>query len=109
MENSRDKKIGRATIILLVIVALSLIPWSFAAFVSLFAFDAPGSQNELPVWLMVAPLWAYPVIAASCMIVSIILYKKNKPMPALIVIAIPLVFAVISAIFLGVYVGLQPR
>jgi len=109
MDNSTDKKISKAQIVLLVIVAVSLIPWAFAAFLSFFAFDAPGSEKDLNVWLMVAPVWAYPLIAAGCMVSSIILKRQNKLMPALVVIIIPLVAIVLWAIFMGVYIGLQPR
>jgi len=109
MDNSKDRKIGTAVSVLLVIVAASLVLWSFAAFVSLFAFDAPGSENQLSTWLMVAPVWAYPVIAAGCIIGSIILKRKNKLLPALIVIAIPLAAVVLCAIFMGIYIGMQPR
>lgn len=109
MDNSKDKNIGIAVIVLLVIVAASLIPWAFAAFLSFFAFDKPGSENEWATWLMVAPVWAYPVIAAGCITASIILKRKNSMLPALIVIAIPLAAVVLWAIFLGIYIGLQPR
>ena len=109
MDNSKDKNIGIAVIVLLVIVAASLIPWAFAAFLSFFAFDKQGSENEWATWLMVAPVWAYPVIAAGCITASIILKRKNSMLPALIVIAIPLAAVVLWAIFLGIYIGLQPR
>jgi hypothetical protein len=109
MDNDKDKKISTAVIVLLVIVAASLIPWGFAAFLSLFAFDAPGSENQLSTWLMAAPVWAYPVLAVGCIIGSIILKRKNKLLPALIVIAIPLAAAILWAICLGIYICLQPR
>ena len=109
MDNSKDKNIDRAVIVLLVIVAASLIPWAFAAFLSFFAFDKPGSEKELSTWLMVAPVWAYPVIAAGCIAGSILLKRKNSLLPALIVIAIPLAAVVLWAVFLGIYIGLQPR
>ena len=109
MDSSKDKKISTSVIVLLVIVGLSLIPWAFAAFVSLFAFDAPGSEKQLSTWLMVAPVWAYPIIAVGCIIGSIILKRKNKLRPALIVIAIPLAAIILWAIFICIYTGLQPR
>lgn len=108
MDNSKDRNIGTAVIVLIVIVAVSLIPWAFAAFLSFFAFDAPGSENQLSTWLMVAPVWAYPVFAAGCMTGSIILKRKSKLLPALIVVAVPLAAVLLWAIFLGIYIGLQP-
>jgi hypothetical protein len=109
MDNRKDKNISTAVIVLLVIVVASLIPWGFASFLSLFAFDAPGSENQPSTWLMVAPVWAYPVLAAGCITGSIILKRKNKLLPALIVIAIPLAAVILWAIFMGIYIGLQPR
>jgi hypothetical protein len=109
MDESKNKRIGMWVTALLVIVALSLIPWAFAAYVSLFAFDAPGSEKELSTWLMVAPVWAYPVIAAGCITGSIILRRKNKLLPALIMLIIPLAAVVIWAIFMGIYFGIQAR
>jgi hypothetical protein len=109
MDNSKDRNIGTAVIVLLVIVAASLIPWAFATFLTFFAFDAPGSENQFTTWLMVAPVWAYPVIAAGCIAGSILLKRKNSLLPALIVIAIPLAAIVLWAIFLGIYIGLQLR
>ena len=103
MDDSKDKKIGTAVTVLLVIVACSLVPWSFLAYLSLFAFDAPGSENQLSSWLLAAPVWAYPVIVAGCIAGSIILRRKNKLRPALIVIAIPLAAIVIWAIIIGLY------
>ncbi len=100
MEN---KKIKTATIILLVIVAVSLMPWSLAAFTSLFAFDKPGSDRDPSIWMMVAPLLSYGAIAAGCLIASVILYSKNKLLPALIVIAIPLAAAILYGLIMGVY------
>ncbi len=101
--SDKDKNIRTATIVLLVIVAVSLIPWAFAAFMSLFAFDAPGSEKDPSIWMMVAPIWAYPVIAAGCIIASAILYRKNKLIPALIVIAVPLAAIVLYAVIMGIY------
>ena len=100
MEN---KNIRTATIILLVIVAVSLIPWALAAFTSLFAFDKPGSGKDPSVWMMVAPILAYGAIAAGCILASAILYSKNRPLPALIIIAIPLAAAILYALIMGVY------
>ena len=85
------------------------MPWSFLAFLSLFAFDAPGSENQLSSWLLAGPVWAYPVIAAACIAGSIILKRKNKLRPALIVIAVPLAAIVVWAIFIGLYFSLPSR
>jgi len=108
MNDSKGKKIRTAMTVLLVIVAVSLIPWAFAAYTSLFAFDAPGSEKDLAIWLMVAPVWAYLLIAAACITGSIVLKRQNKPLPALIVIIIPLAAIILWAIFMGLYIGLQP-
>jgi len=104
-----DNKIGTAVTVLLVIVALSLIPWAFAAFTSLFAFDKPVSEKDLSVWLMVAPVWIYPFVAAGGIIGSIVLKRKNKLLPALVVIAIPLAAIILWIICMGIYLGLHPR
>lgn len=105
----KDKNIGTATIVLLVIVMISLIPWAFAAFTSLFAFDKPGSERDPSIWMMVAPIWAYPIIAAGCIIGSVVLYKKNRPLPALIVIAVPLVAIILYTAVAGVYTAVLIR
>jgi hypothetical protein len=99
----KDKNIRTATIILLVIVMVSLIPWAFVAFTSLFAFDRPGSERDASIWMMVAPILAYPIIAASCIIGSVLLYKNNRPLPALIIIAIPLAAVILYAAVMGIY------
>ncbi|MCX5993567.1 MAG: hypothetical protein NT177_05030 [Chloroflexi bacterium] len=109
MDEGKDKKTGTAVTVLLVIVACSLVPWSFLAFLSLFAFDAPGSENQLSSWLLAGPVWAYPVIAAACIFGSIILKRKNKLRPALIVIAVPLAAIVVWTIFIGLYFSLPSR
>jgi hypothetical protein len=109
MDDSKDKKIVTAVTVLLVIVSVSLVPWAFAAFLSLFAFDAPGSEKQLSIWLLAGPVWAYPVIVAGCITGSIILKRKNKPLPALIVIAVPLAAIILWAIFIAIYFSLQSR
>jgi|GEM_PF-1740985 len=101
--SDKDKNIRTATIILLVIVMMSLIPWAFAAFTSLFAFDKPGSEKDPTIWLMVAPILAYPIIAASCIIGSVVLYKNNRALPALIVIAVPLATVILYIAVMGIY------
>lgn len=105
----KDKNIGTATIVLLVIVMISLIPWAFVAFTSLFAFDKPGSESDASIWMMVAPIWAYPIIAAGCIIGAVVLYKKNRPLPALIVIAVPLAAVILYAAVMGVYTAVLIR
>ncbi len=107
--SDKDKNIRTATIILLVIVMISLIPWAFAAFTSLFAFDKPGSERDPSIWMMVAPIWAYPIIAAGCIIGSVVLYKKNRPLPALIVIAVPLAAVILYAAVMGIYTAILIR
>jgi len=109
MDSSKDNKLNTTLVVMLVIVGISLIPWALAAFTSLFAFDAPGSEKELSIWLMVVPIWIYPVIAVGCMAGSIILMRKTRLRPALIMIAIPLAAIVLWIICTGIYLGLQPR
>jgi heme A synthase len=82
---------------------VSLIPWAFVAFTSLFAFDKPGSEKDPSIWMMVAPILAYPLIAASCIIGSVVLYKNNRSLPALIVIAVPLAAIILYAAIAGIY------
>lgn len=109
MDEGKDKKIGTAVTVLLVIVTCSIVPWAFLAFLSLFAFDAPGSQNQLSGWLLAGPVWAYPIIAAGCIAGSSILKRQNKLRPALIVICIPLAAILLWAIFIGLYFSLPSR
>ena len=108
MIDKTDSKINKAITVLLVLVVVSLVPWAFAAFISLFAFDAPGSEKQAFTWLLVAPVWAYPVVAIAGLVCAILLKRRNRLRAALTAAVLPLAAIVLWAIILGLYFGLRP-
>lgn len=90
--------------ILTILVSLSLAPWFFASFVSLFAFDAPGSQENIWIWCFVVPLWIYPLVALGGLCLSLIFNRRSKHTLALWSVAFPLIYAGLYMVAFGVLI-----
>lgn len=76
--------------------------WPLLGFVSLFAFDAPGSEKDIRVWAMVAPIWAYPFVAFICSAAAGILKRKGNARGATFLMGIP---ATMAGIFFALVLG----
>ena len=59
-------------IIVYVAALASLLAWPFIGFMSVFAFDAPGSAQDPKVWTIVIVLLSYPVLPVAGVIASVI-------------------------------------
>ena len=97
---------GRTPYIVLIVIALAtLLPWPFIAFTSLFAFDAPGSDKNPANWLLMAPIWIYPVILLGCAGGSWLLYRRKKLSWAIALVSVPLAIVIVYVIAAAVYLG----
>lgn len=65
------------------------------AFLSMFMFDAPGSENNVALWCIAVPIWCYPLLAGVCILVGFPLKRKGHLRQAIIALAIPLVAATV--------------
>jgi ABC-type transport system involved in multi-copper enzyme maturation permease subunit len=108
MIDNINNKLNKAITVLLILVGCSLVPWSFLAYMALFAFDAPGSENQLTTWLLVAPIWAYPLVAIGGLACAIMLRRRNRLRAALTAAIIPLAAIILWAIIMGLYFTLPP-
>lgn len=79
----KDRRTAVILVVLQTFQALTLLPWLGVAGFALMAFDAPGSANSWQPWAFVALVWSYPLWIIGGVIVSWILYKKEKRRGAL--------------------------
>jgi len=56
-----NKKLKIICIILNTLILLLILPWPLIAFVSLFAFDSPGSYTNPIIWIIFFAINAYPL------------------------------------------------
>ncbi len=66
-------------IIVNVIFGLGILAWPFIFFMSIFLFDAPGSENSLLTLSLAYSIWTYPLFYGAGLIGSIFLYLKQAP------------------------------
>ena len=93
-------------IIIYVLSVLTLTAWPFVAFMSVFAFDAPGSAEDPAVWATVTTVLAYPLLPLVGVPVSFFSYRGNRRVLGYIfagVGAIPL--AILLAVIVVMFVG----
>jgi hypothetical protein len=91
-----------AWLIVVYILALAtILAWPFIAFMSVFAFDAPGSAENPAVWTGVILVLAYPLLPLVGVPGSFFAYRKNLKKLAYVLLVIggvPLVILVIALI-----------
>ncbi len=90
-------------IIVNVIFLIGLIPAGFGAFMSVFLFDAPGSENNSKTWFLAGCLLALPVLIVITQLISWIAFSRQNFDLALKINAIPTIdFILIVIIFAGI-------
>ena len=60
-ESAENKKLKIICIILNTLIFLLFLPWPLVAFVSLFAFDSPGSDTDPMTWIIFIAINSYPI------------------------------------------------
>jgi hypothetical protein len=88
-------------IILYVLSLLTILIWPFIAFMSVFAFDAPGSSNDPAVWTAVIAVLSYPVLPLIGIPGSFLFYRASRKVPAYVLAgigAIPLALLIVVLI-----------
>jgi hypothetical protein len=86
-------------IIVYILSLLTILGWPLMAFMSVFAFDAPGSAQDPRVWTGVTLLLAYPVLPLVGVIGSFFTYRARHARAAYLLVAmgaIPLVIAAVA-------------
>jgi hypothetical protein len=92
-------------ILLIVFSILGLLALALAALVSMFApmaFDAPGSNNDPRVWLLVLGVVFAPFIMLACLVAAWLLYWRKFRriavfLAAVLTIAVLLISGVLMA------------
>ena len=90
-------------VIAYILSLLTLAAWPFVAFMSVFAFDAPGTAQGPAVWSMVITVLAYPLLPLIGVPASFFSYRANHKMLGYIlagIAAIPLAILVVILIVL---------
>jgi hypothetical protein len=87
-------------IIIYVLSALTIAGWPFAAFMSVFAFDAPGSAQDPTVWNTVGLVLAYPLLPLVGVPASFFLYRGSRKVLSYVLTAIGAVPLAIFIFFL---------
>jgi len=78
-------------ILLWVFLIGTLAIWPFAAFITPFLFDAPGTENSLALKFVVKCILIYPIIAIVLIVVAIAI-KKQSSKVSLFLLSIPLLY-----------------
>lgn len=88
-------------IILYVLALATILIWPFIAFMSVFAFDAPGTAQDPAVWTGVIAVLSYPLLPLVGVPGSFLTYRKGLRKAAYVLAAIgavPLVICVIALV-----------
>ncbi len=64
----------------------SLIPAMF----SVMMFDAPGSTQNIALWVAFFSVLAFPVVAGASLVVAWLVFASGRPWPALLCFLLPL-------------------
>lgn len=65
---------------------VSLVPAMF----SVMLFDAPGSTENVVLWIVFFSILAFPVIAGASIVIAWLVFVSGHPWPALLCFLIPL-------------------
>ena len=87
-------------IIVYVLSLLTILVWPFIAFMSAFAFDAPGSADDPAVWTGVIAVLSYPVLPLIGMPGSFLFYRASRKIPAYILAGIGAIPLALVLVFL---------
>jgi ABC-type dipeptide/oligopeptide/nickel transport system permease subunit len=93
-------------IILNILSLASLVAWPFVAFMSIFAFDAPGSADNPAVWTGVIAVLSYPVLPIAGASASFVTYRRGRRVASYVlagIAAVPLIVIVLG--FIAIIVG----
>lgn len=71
----------------------------FAPFAAM-GFDAPGSENNPVIWLLVIAMISYPLVCLGALVGAWLLFKRDRYQPACVIAALPLINVLIV---IGVY------
>lgn len=63
-------------IILYVLALATILAWPFIAFMSVFAFDEPGSAQNPAIWRNIGIILSYPVLPIAGVAGSFLAYRK---------------------------------
>ncbi|HTP01490.1 MAG TPA: hypothetical protein VMJ64_08960 [Anaerolineales bacterium] len=98
----------RVPVWLIVVYVLALgtvLLWPFVAFMSVFAFDAPGSAEDPAVWRGVVAVLAYPLLPVLGILGSYFAYRGGRKALSYILAvvgALPLLALVLALIAIAV-------
>ncbi len=93
-------------VILYILALATILAWPFIAFMSVFAFDAPGSSQDPAVWTGVITVLAYPLLPLIGVLGSFLAYRSGRKILSYILAglgALPLVALIL--IFIAIIVG----
>lgn len=94
-----------AAVVFASISAGSLFLWPVGLFVSLFMFDAPGSENNRILVSLAWAIWTYGPVAGVGALAGFILVWRKKFKAAAIVAGLPLLHALsVVALFVALQV-----
>src|SRR5512139_3615600 len=93
-------------VILYILALATILAWPFIAFMSAFAFDAPGSSQDSAVWTGVITVLAYPLLPLIGVLGSFLAYRSGRKTLSYILAAVgalPLVALIL--ILIAIIVG----
>jgi hypothetical protein len=96
---NQPKVSSTGRLIVTVLGLVSLAPWLLAVYVSFFAFDAPGSEDNSKIWAVVIAIWTYPIQLFLFMFIAHFLYRAGKRGTATLVQALPMIAAFSAIVF----------
>lgn len=88
-------------IVVYVLALLTVLAWPFVAFMSVFAFDAPGSAQNPSIWATVIAVLSYPLLPLVGIPGSFFAFRRGHRRLAYLLAAvgaIPFVIAVAAII-----------
>lgn len=89
----------------MVLVALSLVPWLGAVFVSFFLFDAPDAADNALIGIAASAIWLYPLFALAGIVCGFVFRKRNPSRAVMLALSIPGVAALAAVVLVAVALG----
>ncbi|GAB4241939.1 MAG: hypothetical protein OHK005_05500 [Candidatus Methylacidiphilales bacterium] len=88
--NVRDPLAFVLMIVLSGIVGLAALASLVPAMFSVMLFDAPGSTENLVLWLVFLSILTFPLVAGASIVVAWLVFASGRPWPALLCFLLPL-------------------